>query len=70
MDIEGFEGTIKEGDWQNTVRSGCALTSFSKAKRGRVTYDAKTIQLSLKECLNSAPGQLEWQWDYIKRTGR
>ena len=42
IDIEGFDGTIKEGFWGNIVRSDRALTSFTKAKEGRVTYDAKS----------------------------
>ena len=31
MDVEGFYGTIKEGEWRNTVGSCCALTSSAKA---------------------------------------
>ena len=53
MDVEGYDETIEE---KYTVKSGHTLTSFTKAKRGRVTYDAKTTQLSLKEYLNSAVG--------------
>ena len=41
----------RELDWQNTARSGCALTSFTKVKEGRVTHDANTIYSSLKEYL-------------------
>lgn len=69
MDVQGFHGTIKEAEYQNTVRSSCALTSSAKAKGGRVTCDAKTIQSSLKQYLNSAVEQMEWKWDYLKRTG-
>ena len=32
IDIEGFDGTNKEGVWGITVRSGPALASFTKAK--------------------------------------
>ena len=42
IDIEGFDGTTKEGVWGNIVRSGRALTSFTKAKVGRVTYEEKS----------------------------
>ena len=42
IDIEDFDGTIKEGVWGITVRSGPALASFTKAKWGGVTYDAKS----------------------------
>ena len=43
MDVADFDETIKE---YYTVRFGHTLTSFTKAKRGRVTYDAKTIQFT------------------------
>ena len=38
-----------------------------KQKGGEVPYDAKVFESSLKAHLNSAVGELEWQWDYIKR---
>ena len=69
MDGEGFHGTIKEGEWGNAIRSCWAFTSSAKAKGGRVTCDAKTIQSSLKECISFAVEQMKWQWDHVKRIG-
>ena len=60
---------IKEGDWRNMIKYDSALNSFTKAKGGKVSYDAKVAQSSLKAYLNSAVRQVERQWDYIKRTG-
>ena len=69
IDVEGFDGVIKEGNWSNILKHDSALNSFTKAKGGEVSYDAKVAQSSLKTYLNSAVEQVEWQWDYIKRTG-
>ena len=57
MNIEGFDGAIKEGNWTNIIKYDSALNSFTKAKEGKLSYDAQVV------------GQVEWQWDYIKRTG-
>ena len=56
MNIERFDGAIKEGNWTNIIKYDSALNSFTKAKEGKVSYDAQVV------------GQVEWQWDYIKRT--
>ena len=39
---------IKEGDWRNMIKYDSALNSFTKAKGGKVSYDAKVVQSSLK----------------------
>ena len=70
IDVEGFDGAIKEGDWRNIIKHDSALNSFTKAKGGKVSYGAKVVQSSLKAYLISAVGQVEWQWDYIKRSGQ
>ena len=59
----------KGGDWRNIIKHDEALNSFTKAKRGKLSYDAKVVQSSLKAYLNSAVEQVEWQWDYIRRIG-
>ena len=69
IDVEGFDGAIKEGNWRNIIKHDSALNSFTKAQVGKVSYDSKIVQSSLKDHLNSAVGQVEWQWDYIKRAG-
>ena len=68
IDVEGFDGAIKDGNWRNIIKHD-TLNSFTKAKVGKVSYDSKVVQSSLNNYLNSAAGQMEWQWDYIKRTG-
>ena len=45
IDVEGFEGAIKERDWRNIIKHGSALNSFAKAK----AY------------LNPTVGLVEWQ---------
>ena len=69
IDVERFDGAIKDGNWRNTIKHESTLNSFTKAKVGKVSYDSKVVQSSLNNYLNSAAGQMEWQWDYIKRTG-
>ena len=32
MEVQGFDGTVKEGDWQDTIRCNCILTNFTKVK--------------------------------------
>lgn len=41
MKVEDFDGTVKDRDWRNTMRPSCPLTNITKAKGGKVTYDAK-----------------------------
>ena len=41
--VEGFDGAIKEGHWRNIVKHDNALNSFTKAKLGKVSYDAKVV---------------------------
>ena len=69
IDAEGFDGAIKGEDWRNIIKHDEALNSFTKTKRGKLSYDAKVVQSSLKAYLNSAVEQVEWQWDYIRRIG-
>ena len=49
IDVEGFAGAIKEGDWRNILKHNSALNSFTKTKGGRggVSYDAKGVRSSL-----------------------
>ena len=67
IDIEGFDEVIKEGDWRNIIKHESALNSFTKAKGGKVSYNGKVVQSSLKTYLSSAVRQVEWQWDYYQK---
>ena len=60
IDLEGFDGAIREGYSRNIIKHDSALNSFAKAKEGKVSCDAKVIQSSLKAYLNSAVGKLGW----------
>ena len=53
IDVEEFDGAIKEGDWRNIIKHDSALNSFTKVKGGKVSCDAKVIQSSLKTYLSS-----------------
>ena len=64
-----IDGAIKEGDWRNIIKHDGALNSFTKAKGGKVLYDAKVVQSSSKAYLNPVVGQVKYRWDYIKRAG-
>ena len=44
------------GEWRNIIKHDKALNSFTKTKRGKLSYDAKVVQSSLKAYLNSVVG--------------
>ena len=70
IDSENDDGSIKEGDWRKIVREGTALSDLPSARGGRRQLEAKELQTALKHYLNSENGMVEWQLEYVRRTGK
>ena len=70
IDSENDDGSIKEGDWRKIVREGTALSDLPRARGGRRQLEAKELQAALKHYLNSENGMVEWQLEYVRRTGK
>ena len=51
IDVEGFDGAIKEGDWRSIIKHDSALNRFTKVKGGKVSYDAKSCSVIFKSLL-------------------
>ena len=70
VDSDLSDGSIKEGDWWRIVETDAGgLRNIRKAKGGRQEGNGKILQSVLISYVVSAEGAVEWQWEYICRTG-
>ena len=70
VDTEYSDGSIKEGDWREIVNlNNSAIKDLKKPRGGRQQDGGKQLQLVLKDYVNSQNGAVDWQLDYIRRTG-
>ena len=51
IDVEGFDGAIKERDWRNIIKHNSALNSFTKAKGGGSIIRCKSCSVIFKSLL-------------------
>ena len=62
-------GNIVPGEWRNIVRKDSnsgALQALRKARGCRVHTSVIKVQDEIKDYLNSAEGQVPWQWQHIR----
>ncbi|XP_066925582.1 putative nuclease HARBI1 [Clytia hemisphaerica] len=70
IDIETFDGQIKEGQWRSRVQGDGGMLPIKPKKGSRRKISAIELRNSLKDFVNSERGSLDWQLDYIRHDGR
>ena len=70
VDTELSDRSIKEGEWRKIIKPcDSAIKNLRKSRGGRQQEDGKLLQSVLKDYFNSEESTVEWQWDYVRRTG-
>ena len=72
IDSEDSPGKIKEGSWRGVFQheGAHAMNVIPKIHNSRTKNSVLTIRDNLAKCLVTEEGQVPWQWDYVRRSGK
>lgn len=70
VDSESSNGNIEPGHWRSAVTTNHnpLLSDLQPVRGSRYRQDALSMRDALKGYVNSKQGELEWQWDHVRRT--
>ena len=72
IDSKDLSGKIKEGSWRGVFQNEgtYAMNVIPKICNSRTKNLVLTIQDNLAKYLVTEEGQVPWQWDYVRRSGK
>ena len=72
IDSDDGSGTIKPGEWRRIIDAdaGGCLRPIARVRGSRYSGTALDMREALKEYLNSEAGSVDWQLNYVRRTGK
>ena len=70
VESRSSNGQIKEGEWRSLIekRESSAFYDLNPVRGSRYTKDTLQVRETLRDYVNSEPGSVPWQTDYIRRT--
>ena len=71
-DSENSSGKIKEGSWRGVFQheGARAMNVIPKTHNSRTKTSILTMRDDLAKYLVTEQGQVPWQWDYVRRSGK
>ena len=72
IDSKDWSGKSKEGSWRGVFQNegAHAMNVIPKICNSRTKNLVLTIQDNLAKYLVTEEGQVPWQWDYVRRSGK
>ena len=72
IDLEDSSGKIKEGSWRGVFQHEGAhdVNATPKIHNSRTKNSVLTIRDHVAKYLVTEEGQVPWQWDYVRRSGK